>query len=347
MARKSPFIIVASVLAVLLLGVGGVYAFDKSREDLIGKGVSISGIDVSGQRADEARRTLERELTARASKPMVVRAAGKRFSLSPRTARLGYDVQGMVDAAVQRSREGSILARTSHAIRGAQVNADMPPRLSYSRAVVNRFVKRVSRKVNVEPKDAELSFSGSGIDRVPSRDGRRLDAAGLRRGLIAGLEQQRFDEVLQPKVMRVRPETTTAELSRKYPTVLTIDRGGFQLHLFKNLRPVKTYPIAVGQVGYDTPAGLYNIENKTVDPAWNVPNESWAGSLAGTVVPGGAPENPLKSRWLGIFNGAGIHGTADSGSIGSNASHGCIRMHIPDVEELYDQVPVATPVYIA
>jgi len=57
-------------------------------------------------------------------------------------------------------------------------------------------------------------------------------------------------------------------------------------------------------------------------------------------------QDPLKARWMG-FNGAGIHGTDDVGSLGSAASHGCIRMAIPDVIELYDQVPVGAPIYIA
>jgi lipoprotein-anchoring transpeptidase ErfK/SrfK len=105
--------------------------------------------------------------------------------------------------------------------------------------------------------------------------------------------------------------------------------------------------VAIGQVGFDTPAGLYHIQNKAVNPAWSVPNSGWAGDLAGTVVPGGVPENPLKARWLGIFDGAGIHGTDAVGSIGTAASHGCVRMLIPDVIELYDQVPVGAPIYIA
>ena len=50
---------------------------------------------------------------------------------------------------------------------------------------------------------------------------------------------------------------------------------------------------------------------------------------------------------MGIYDGAGIHGTTARGSIGSAASHGCIRMLIEDVEELYDTVDVGTPVYIA
>jgi lipoprotein-anchoring transpeptidase ErfK/SrfK len=79
-----------------------------------------------------------------------------------------------------------------------------------------------------------------------------------------------------------------------------------------------------------------------------MPNSSWvAPADRGKVIPGGSPENPLKARWLGIFDGAGIHGTDATYSLGTAASHGCIRMAIPDVIDLYDQVPVSTPVYIA
>src|SRR6185436_4080160 len=115
---------------------------------------------------------------------------------------------------------------------------------------------------------------------------------------------------------------------------------------FKDLRVAKTYKIAVGQAGLETPAGLYHVQDKAVNPAWHVPKRPWAGDLAGKVIPGGVPENPLKARWLGIYAGAGIHGTADVGSLGSAASHGCIRMAVLDVEELYDKVPVQAPVYI-
>jgi lipoprotein-anchoring transpeptidase ErfK/SrfK len=124
------------------------------------------------------------------------------------------------------------------------------------------------------------------------------------------------------------------------------DRNAFQLRLYKKLQLVKAYSVAVGAVGFDTPAGLYHIQNKAVDPTWNVPNSAWAGDLAGKSIPPG-PDNPLKARWMGIFDGAGIHGTDETYSLGSAASHGCLRMAVPDVIELYDQVPVGTPIYIA
>ena len=82
-----------------------------------------------------------------------------------------------------------------------------------------------------------------------------------------------------------------------------------------------------------------------MDPSWHVPNSAWAGSLAGQVIPPG-PADPLKARWIGIFDGAGIHGTDELSSLGSAASHGCVRMAIPDVIDLYDRVQVGDPIYI-
>jgi lipoprotein-anchoring transpeptidase ErfK/SrfK len=77
-----------------------------------------------------------------------------------------------------------------------------------------------------------------------------------------------------------------------------------------------------------------------------VPDSDWAGDLAGEVIPPDDPRNPIEARWMAIYNGAGIHGTTAINSLGTAASHGCVRMAIPDVIELYDQVPVASPVYI-
>src|SRR5205085_97166 len=103
---------------------------------------------------------------------------------------------------------------------------------------------------------------------------------------------------------------------------------------FKRLKLKSTYTIAVGRAGLETPAGLYHIQDKEVNPSWHVPNSPWAGALAGRVIPPG-PDDPIKARWMGVSAGAGIHGTADIGSLGTAASHGCIRMSIPDVEQLY------------
>ena len=181
-----------------------------------------------------------------------------------------------------------------------------------------------------------------------ARPGSRCTANRLRRDVERELLDS-SDRRARPRPHRGRAarRSTTEDLAAKYPAVIIVDRGAFQLTLYKNLKPAKTYGIAVGQVGLETPAGLYHVQNKAVNPAWTCRTPTGPAPGRGKVIPGGTPENPLKARWLGIYDGAGIHGTDAEGSIGTAASHGCIRMRIPEVIELYDQVPVGAPVYIA
>jgi lipoprotein-anchoring transpeptidase ErfK/SrfK len=144
----------------------------------------------------------------------------------------------------------------------------------------------------------------------------------------------------------VYPQTNVNDLRAQNRTVITVSKRDFKLRLFKDLRLRKTYPIAIGQAAYPTPEGRYRIQDKQVNPVWSVPNSPWAGELAGTTVAGGSAANPLKARWMGIVNGVGIHGTGNDASIGSAASHGCIRMHVWHVKDLYPRVPVGTAVVI-
>jgi lipoprotein-anchoring transpeptidase ErfK/SrfK len=252
----------------------------------------------------------------------------------------------MVDEALEVSRDGGLPSRVWRGITGREVDRELGARVTYSGVTVKRFVRRVKRAVNRAPRDADVSFHTASLPAIPSRPGLRLDARRLRASVENALDSLGGGRSVRGHVKVVQPKITTAELADRYPKVVTVDRANFQLRLFKNLKLAKTYKIAVGQVGLETPSGVYNVQNKAIDPAWHVPEREWAGELAGKVIPGGVPENPLKSRWLGIYDGAGIHGTAEEASLGSAASHGCIRMAVKDVEELYDEVPVQTPVYI-
>src|SRR5262249_28450576 len=144
----------------------------------------------------------------------------------------------------------------------------------------------------------------------------------------------------------VRPKLTANGIASRNRFFITINRDEKRLRLFRGLKLAKIYTIAVGRIGLETPAGFYRVQTKAVNPAWYSPRESWAGSLAGKLIPGGSPDNPIKARWLGFHDGAGIHGTDDIASLGTAASHGCIRMSIPDVIQLYNIVPVGTRIYI-
>ena len=117
------------------------------------------------------------------------------------------------------------------------------------------------------------------------------------------------------------------------------------LTLYRDGRPFKTFRVAIGMPAYPTPTGNFRIVNMQKNPTWLPPDSPWAKGL-GPVPPG--PGNPLGTRWIGTSAPAvGIHGSPASWSIGSAASHGCLRMHIPDVEELYEKVNVGMPVVIS
>jgi lipoprotein-anchoring transpeptidase ErfK/SrfK len=185
---------------------------------------------------------------------------------------------------------------------------------------------------------------------TPSRDGLKVDASTLHQKIKAALGSPVGERRFSAKTIHVTPKITSGKLADQYGTALIVNRSAFTLTLYKKLRKVQSWSVAIGAVGLDTPAGLYHIQNKAVDPAWTKPFSDWVPKeQQGKVVPGGTAANPLKARWLGIFNGAGIHGVDPSeyGSIGHAASHGCVRMRIPDVEALYPQVPVGAPIYIA
>ena len=110
---------------------------------------------------------------------------------------------------------------------------------------------------------------------------------------------------------------------------------------------MKTYTVAVGSAEFPTPTGQFVVQTMQKNPSWNVPNSAWAGSLAGQTIPGGAPNNPLVARWIGFNGSVGFHGTASSGSLGTAASHGCIRMAPSDVIDLFTRVKLGTPVLVA
>ena len=338
--------IIGFVLAAFaLVIVAGAFAYDHSRRDTIAKGVHVGGVDVGGLHADAARAKLQRQLLRSLRTPVVVRYDGRRFRLDPRSAHVAVNVDGLVDEALARSRDSWIAARVGREITGGSVNADIQPRVQYSRAAVAAFVSEVASKLDRPAQDASIDFSPTQLEPVAAKDGVQVLPRRLRRAVVRELKTP-GTRVVRPVVRTLTPKVTTDELAQKYPTIITVDRANFRLRLWKDLKLVKTYTIAVGRAGLETPAGVYTINDKQINPSWHVPNSAWAGDLAGKTIPPG-PDDPIKARWMGIYNGAGIHGTDDIGSLGSAASHGCVRMAIPDVIDLYDRTPLGSTVYIA
>jgi len=126
---------------------------------------------------------------------------------------------------------------------------------------------------------------------------------------------------------------------------IVIDKSDFALRLYADDYLFKEYTIRVGRPEFPTTSGKYVIKNKQIDPVWWSPD--------GKVYPGGDPENELGTRWMGLRPlepdlppDLGIHGTIHPDTIGKASSRGCPGMLTADAEELFDIVPLRTPVLI-
>lgn len=346
-ASRTPLRAFTALLGLVAIVVLATFLYDRSRRDEIAKGVQVQGVPVGGLSAAAARSKLQRRIQSTMEQPVVVRYASKRWTLTPRQAGVAVDIRGTVDRALQVSREGSILSRTWRNLTGGTLERDIPLAVSYSLARVRGFALHVRAAIDRPPRDASVQPSASGLSQVASQDGLALNRRLLARRIGHALSGVRASRVVSAPVRQLAPAVTTRDLASKYPAYIVVDRASFQLRFYDHLKLASTYPIAVGMQGLETTPGLYHIQWKQVNPPWYVPNSAWAGALAGKVIPPG-PEDPLKARFMAFNGGAGIHGIDPSeySSIGHDASHGCVRMRIPDVIALYSRTPVGTPVYV-
>jgi len=340
-------IIAAFGVAVVLVAAGAMYLYDHGRRETIAKGVRIDGVSVGGLREGAAREKIQHELVANLDRPVTVRAGSKKWTLSAREAGLGIDTANMVAQAVRVSREGSIVGRTVRDLFGGSVKRNIPLVVSYSHQAVRGLTAKVRAAVTRAPRDATVQPSASGLNLVPGQDGRTVSYTQLGAAIDRALVGQTASRTVIVPTHYIKPAVSTFQLAARYPAYIVIDRASFRLRFYEHLKLNRTYEIAVGMEGLETPAGLHKIEWEQVNPPWYVPKKAWAGALAGTVVPPG-PGDPLKARFMSFDGGAGIHGIDPSeySSIGHDASHGCVRMRIPDVIDLYSKSPVGTPVYI-
>jgi lipoprotein-anchoring transpeptidase ErfK/SrfK len=336
---------IAAVVVVVLVFLGVVFIVDASRDDQIADGIRIGPVDVGGLSTAAAKERVQRQLAGGARRTVVLRYRTDRFVLKPERAQERLDVDASVEAARKKGREGS--NAFSRLFGGGEVDATVAPKVAYSRGAVQAFVARVADRVDRRARDADIDIRNGKLSLQKARNGVEVKRGVLVAAIVKRMTGPAVKGTLAVPVRVIeKPDKTLTDLAKRYPTVIAVNRDAKQLRLYKKLRLVHTYKIAVGQAGLETAAGRYKIQEKDVNPAWHVPNSAWAGDLAGKTIPPGDPQNPLEARWMGFHDGQGIHGTADLASLGTAASHGCIRMSVPDVKQLFRQVKIGTPMWL-
>lgn len=292
-------------------------------EGLIADGVTIGGVAVGGMTTSQARAAI-----GAAYQAPVALTLGKR-RLSATAQRLGLHIYVNTPVKVAYT-----VGRVATAPTG-----DIPLVTKVVGSKLNSYLANLSSTFNRTPIDAKVVLKHGKPFVWKDVWGRKIDNATAREALVSALKSP----VRQPVAL---PLTTLkpAVPVRKLPTEVLIDRASHSLTLYKGEKVVRRFGVAVGQSIYPTPTGTFQIVDKQMHPWWYPPNSTWAAGEK-PVPPG--PSNPLGTRWMGIDSpGVGIHGTPNAASIGYSESHGCIRMHIPDAEWVFNHVELGTRVWI-
>jgi lipoprotein-anchoring transpeptidase ErfK/SrfK len=287
-------------------------------EPVIAAGVFIGNVPVGGLTADAAYAAVGDSFSA----PLVLFVA--RHRLEPLPSQLGAT-----------ARIGDAISRARNAEPGARIRLGV----TVHGARIHAYVAKLAKRFDIDPVEARLFLRNLKPWIAKPRAGTRLYRLRAEQAIGSALQANRHGPI-SLKLRSLAPAVTRAN----FGPVIVIRRGSNRLHLYQGMRAWRVFPVATGQPSYPTPLGRFDIVVKWRNPWWYPPASRWAKGLK-PVPPG--PGNPLGTRWMGLSApGVGIHGTPDAASIGYSASHGCIRMRIPDAEWLFRHVAIGTTVFI-
>jgi lipoprotein-anchoring transpeptidase ErfK/SrfK len=301
------------------------YPAGAAADATITAGVTIGGVPVGGMNRAAAGAAVK---AAYLGPAVQVRIAGRAFSWSPAHFSTKVTMRSALDAAM-----------------AATAPADFPVVVKFSGKQVKGAAARAVRATAVPAVDATWKYHGHVPYVVPEKTG--LGAKASTVGVVIRA-QLRHPARRTAGADVVRVVLQPAYTTRTVGPAIVIFRAHNELRVYRyhqhKVRRYRTFRVATGQSAYPTPAGTFSVVVKWRNPWWYPPDSPWAAGKK-PIPPG--PGNPLGTRWMGLSApGVGIHGTPDAASIGYSASHGCIRMHIPEAEWLFQRVRIGTPVKI-
>ncbi|MEO8423716.1 MAG: L,D-transpeptidase family protein [Actinomycetota bacterium] len=341
---RSAVVVVAIAVGIVLVALGGVsyaaYRYDRASSDRILPGVTVAGTDVGGMTRVEAIQAVQRAAQERLAEPLTVRAGSGSWNSSPAELGRSADVGAAVDQAVQASESVGFITRVWHRLREQPVDISVGLTFEGGTTGVAALVSSIADDVAQTPRDASVAVIDGEVTFVHSRPGHALGTNVATKRLQAALVEG--TAAVRLPVKTVKPKIPDAKIGK----TIVVDRTINQLSLYNGFDLQKTYPVATAAAGYVTPPGQWTIIDKRENPTWTNPApDTWGADLPASIPPG--PGNPLGTRALYLdASGIRIHGTYDVGSIGTHASHGCIRMLMADVEQIYPLVPIGTRVIV-
>lgn len=326
---NSKIIRLVSLALVAVLAFGAVPAFAVDVAGPVPHSCTVGGQQLQGLEPEAARALIRANTPLPGLSALTLTAAGKSYSFWP-GAGLVVDVETMLAQAYDPANSG----------------LEISPAYVVSNPAIAAWVKGLAGSLYRKPVNAKYVARNSKMVVRNAVAGRRLNQPASTAQIAAAI-QAAIDAGVTPTatvpltVTSIAPKITKSKLGK----AIHVDLSQRRIRLYSKGRLLKKYRCAVGARGYATPRGSFKITAKRKNPTWGNPGSAWARNMPSFIGPG--PNNPLGTRALNLSApGIRIHGTSKRYSIGTAASHGCLRMLREDVEDLFRRVSVGTPVTI-
>lgn len=303
------------------------------------EGVSIEGRSVAGLSRSQALDFCRDELRVISSRPLTLEIDDEKYQISPDEIGLRLDYEKMVEKAYKEAWSIGIFERMARRFLNRPKKINVSLMAVSDEEKVKNFVEQTLPSINRPPHDAYVDVTSGEPVIVKAKDGREADFNQLLSDTMKALTTP--ERTVHVKVKR----TPAAIQDSIYSKFIIINLAAHTLTLYDRTKPIAQYPVACGSSTYPTSVGHWKIVTKERNPAWRNPGTDWAKSMPAYIPPG--PGNPLGTRAMALnARGELIHGTPSPWSVGQSVSHGCVRMYMKDVEQLFEMVEVNTHVFI-
>jgi lipoprotein-anchoring transpeptidase ErfK/SrfK len=334
--RWARIVVAVFALWLVVTVIAGV-ALEIANIGKISKGVKIDGIPVGGMTTSGAVAKVTGELKP-LTQPLVFKFKDRQFSLGMDTVKLQVQPSAMVSMAYIQGRGSFLPLRMAKGLLGAGSDVNVPVLFNLDKAQLANFVASIAKTVNVDPVSSSIVLKDGSPVIMPSADGVTVQQEDMIKAAMAALGKK--DRAVEVVVKYKKPEIVDSDVSK----IVVVQLSKFTLYLYNRTELMNEFTIACGMPQYPTPPGKYHITYKERNPTW-LPTSEWAKDKQGVPQPPG-PNNPLGGYWMDLGGGLGIHETPFPKSLGSAASHGCIRMSNEGASTVFNAVNVGTPVFI-
>ena len=328
-------------LGVLLALAGAAYAtydFKNEYKDKILPGATVAGVDVGGMTEGEARRAVKAAIRPKLQRSITVSFGGREWKVTPEELGARSNARAAVASAMAVGEDTSWTELAQMRFFDEELDIEEDVSIRYSKKGARSFVAGLEKEVNRKARDAELDYSSGWVEIKKEREGHELLVPQSTKKLMAALTGGRAKAELEAS--SIKPEIT----ADSFDQVILVRQSDFKVYLYTDGKISHEWPIAIGMAEYPTPIGEFSVELKRYMPTWiNPAPDGWGADMPAMIPPG--PGNPLGVRAINwTAPGIRFHGTSAVSSIGTRASHGCVRLYNEDVIELYDLVEEGSPI---